>query len=48
MLGLFHEIYRDRHEGRARAAWAVLAPRVDTLYGERRDGRARAPTILRL
>ena len=32
MLGLFHEIYRDRHEGRARAAWAVLAPRVDTLY----------------
>ena len=32
MLGLFHEIYRERHEGRARAAWAVLAPRVDTLY----------------
>ena len=32
MLGLFHEIYRDRHEGRARTAWAVLAPRVDTLY----------------
>lgn len=31
MLGLFHEIYRERH-GSRRDAWAVLEPRIDTLY----------------
>ena len=31
MLGLFHEIYRNRH-GSRRDAWAVLEPRISTLY----------------